>query len=72
MEFIATLLPETGMKVLVNVNLPDEAVPLIMRGRVAGIKPHRTSLGESRVWIRFTHVPKTLGATLAEIGEAMT
>ncbi len=68
-EFITPIPPLVGQKVLVNIRLPDEPEPLILRGEVKGVKPFREELKEQRVWIKFTHAPKDLAETLRNIGE---
>ena len=69
-DFLTRHPPAEGQKVLLNIFLPDEPFPYIVRGVTQKIKTKETK-EEALVRVKFRRCPQALAIRLSEIGDTV-
>ncbi len=69
-DFLTPHPPEEGQKVLLNIFLPDEPFPHVVRGVTTKIKTKETK-AEALVRVKFRRCPESLAIRLSEIGDTV-
>ena len=70
LDFTTREPPNQGSQILMNLFLPDEALPHMARGYVSRVKTHEGG-HNARVRVKFSGCPESLASRIEELGDTI-